>query len=555
MENVQQQHIGSASTPLVEKTLRRQAGNSASKSALSWAACNCMLAIICYLELAFHTVGEFFEVHHPSIWYVACALAVLFTINTVVDLGKFLVPTIRRVQDPIHLSPMEKSLLGVKDKDVGFKTRTRRIASAPSNLNSYTGSPTIQPPSTYLYPSASVSTPHSSFHGTPPSSRMKSHHNSPVFSTSFASQGSPYVTPQQSFTSMTPATSPRQSPASPMYRDNSSSNSLLRSRHHQSSPVQRSPSTVTSDAIITDKNALNSYLKSYEEKERRHQLGSSESSPSGSPSFWSINRSAADFTPLLRKFQYQLASRSPQSPARNDDDPDYPATYGAEEVWGKCGIVRDELEGWIANLRMYISQTILRSLVRAIDEVNSALKREGRAELQIGEVSISSLRHVILTRSKSVQTLKMVLPYLDIHSNQEYVVQRIRDLSKGGCMSDFRWNQGSEFKGRKWDQDLPTDSAIVMHMLCSYLDSRLPAHPKYPDGKTFASQYFMKTPDKPDLKKKDNLLLFQTKINPPHYKVIITDDTWDLPKGRSNMFQAILLFLHHVKTKEHGMVG
>ena len=33
-----------------------------------------------------------------------------------------------------------------------------------------------------------------------------------------------------------------------------------------------------------------------------------------------------------------------------------------------------------------------------------------------------------------------------------------------------------------------------------------------------------------DLKKKDQLLLFQTKINPPHYKLIIGDDTWDLPK-------------------------
>ncbi len=38
---------------------------------------------------------------------------------------------------------------------------------------------------------------------------------------------------------------------------------------------------------------------------------------------------------------------------------------------------------------------------------------------------------------------------------------------------------------------------IVIHALCTYLDSRLPPHPKYPDGKTFTSQYFMKTPDKP----------------------------------------------------------
>lgn len=29
------------------------------------------------------------------------------------------------------------------------------------------------------------------------------------------------------------------------------------------------------------------------------------------------------------------------------------------------------------------------------------------------------------------------------------------------------------------------------------MDSRLPAQPKYPDGKTFTSQHFIKTPDKP----------------------------------------------------------
>lgn len=37
-------------------------------------------------------------------------------------------------------------------------------------------------------------------------------------------------------------------------------------------------------------------------------------------------------------------------------------------------------------------------------------------------------------------------------------------------------------------------------MLCTYFDTRLPAQPKYPDGKTFTSQYFIKTPDKPSKK-------------------------------------------------------
>lgn len=38
-----------------------------------------------------------------------------------------------------------------------------------------------------------------------------------------------------------------------------------------------------------------------------------------------------------------------------------------------------------------------------------------------------------------------------------------------------------------------------MHVFCTYLDSRLPPHPKYPDGKTFTSQHFVQTPNKPGI--------------------------------------------------------
>lgn len=38
---------------------------------------------------------------------------------------------------------------------------------------------------------------------------------------------------------------------------------------------------------------------------------------------------------------------------------------------------------------------------------------------------------------------------------------------------------------------------VIMHVFCTYLDSRLPPHPKYPDGKTFTAQHFSHTQDKP----------------------------------------------------------
>lgn len=38
---------------------------------------------------------------------------------------------------------------------------------------------------------------------------------------------------------------------------------------------------------------------------------------------------------------------------------------------------------------------------------------------------------------------------------------------------------------------------LLLHMFCTYMDSRLPADPTFPDGRTFTGRHFLKTPDKP----------------------------------------------------------
>ncbi len=90
--------------------------------------------------------------------------------------------------------------------------------------------------------------------------------------------------------------------------------------------------SVRTEDCITDLKALDQYLKEQEEKEYRNQLGSGETSPGSGPSFWNYNRSLTDYTPVLRKYQYQIACRSPQSTKSPDNDPDDPATYRGDEV-------------------------------------------------------------------------------------------------------------------------------------------------------------------------------------------------------------------------------
>ncbi|XP_033122660.1 transmembrane protein 209-like [Anneissia japonica] len=537
-------------------SINQQRNYHLSQRALIFAFINLLAAILFYFEIKSQYISQLLQFEHPMIWYCECFLATVFIFNMAIDFIRYILFTVDATRNPVELTPEERKIFGVKDKAFGFKTTpTRsRVHSDPTNTSSSSyrrASPSTSYINTSNNDGASFHSRHSVMEGS------NSFVSPNVFSNSFVTSYSPTRPTSYSTFSRPPSGSPHTpvSNYSPIYRESSAS--YLKARH-QSTPLPGSPVAMGSDEVITDAASLQSYLKAYEEKERRNQLSSSELSPSGSPSFWTYNRTAADFTPVLRKYQYQLASRSPQSSSsRNDDDddPDFPATFAANEVWSKVHVSKDMVEEWTANLRKWIFQAILKPLVKEISVINERLTQLGTPELKIGEVSLTSLKQVAHTKAQHLPTLNAVLPYLDISANQEYLVARIRELGAGGSISEFRWNSGGVHKGRKWHQDLPSDSAIVMHLLCSYFNFRLPPHPKYPDGKIFTSKHFMKTPDKPDLKKKDNLFLYQSKINPPHYKLIIGDDTWDLPKGRSNMFQCILLFLHHIKTKEHGMLG
>lgn len=223
-------------------------------------------------------------------------------------------------------------------------------------------------------------------------------------------------------------------------------------------------------------------------------------------------------------------------------------------MWSCLHVTESTLYTWTERIRKWLALTILKKLAKEIPRLNKNLKSIGSEDSMIGEVSIATLKQVVLTKGVRVPTLNSVIPYLDLSANQEYLIKRISELGKDGCISEFSWNRGGCY-GKEWGEHLPNDASLVMHLFCTYMDSRLPVHPKYPDQRTFTSQYFLKTPNKPDLNKKDNFYIYQTSINPPHFQVIIGEHVWNLPKGRNNMFQALLMFLYHIKTKEDGMLG
>ncbi len=179
----------------------------------------------------------------------------------------------------------------------------------------------------------------------------------------------------------------------------------------------------------------------------------------------------------------------------------------------------------VTSLFQWINDTVLVHLVREIDSVNGQLRRMGCPELQIGGNHLFCQRYLVVKVSivshfcclvswrgqhqqsqtsccgqsfcnphpQCYRTVPRRHPkpgvshgenqgwaeyttgirhnsYLDVPWS--YIMNRddatvcsfvsLAELAHSGCMSSFRWNGGGDLKTRKWDTDLPTDSAVCL---------------------------------------------------------------------------------------------
>lgn len=526
---------------LIDKTMRMRREEQARQVVLAWAVLNVSLAGMIYTEMSGELLSRYYNITYWPIWYIELALASLFSLNALFDFWKYFKYTM--APSSIAVTPDQHRLLGLRNSSIQASPplkATKKEVPAPAQSSPLQGQSVLT-----FSPSRPAST-------------------SPKFSPSCVSGYSPPLispstpgsafSPTLAFGKLNYSTSPGSShyPSSIGPVEGSS----LRARYRTSPSVFNSPGG--KEDYMEDLKTLERFLRTEEEKNHRCQLGSPESSsPSHSPTFWNYNRTVGDYAQSLRKFQYQPACRS-QAPSAHKDETDLGSKQAAEEVWARITtsrLVVDNIDTWTAKLRNWINDTILVPMVKEVDSINSLLRRMGCSELQIGEASISSLKQAAVVKASAIPTMNAIVQYLDITPNQEYLVERIKELAHSGCMSSFRWNGGGNLKNRKWDTDLPSDCAILMHVLCTYLDSRLPPHPKYPDGKTFTSQHFNHIPDKPDVTNENLFCIHQSSTNPPHYQLIYQGHVYSLPKGRNNLFHTVLMFLYVIKTKEAGMLG
>uniref|UniRef100_A0A4W4DVG9 Transmembrane protein 209 n=1 Tax=Electrophorus electricus TaxID=8005 RepID=A0A4W4DVG9_ELEEL len=479
-------------------TMRMRREEQERQVVLAWAVLNVSLAGMIYTEMSGKLLSRYYNITYWPIWYIELALASLFSLNAVFDFWKYFKYTM--APSTIAITPEQHRLLGLRNSGIQAsppQKPEKKETPVPSQSSPLQGQNVLsfspaRPPSTTPKFSPSCVSGFSPPLSTPSSPGSGAAFSPPVaFGKVLNCSSVPYPS------SLGPA-----------------EGTSLRTRYRTSPSVFSSPGV--KEDYMDDLKTLEKFLRSEEEKSHRSQLGSPESaSPSHSPTFWNYNRSVGDYAQSLRKFQYQPACRS-QAPSAHKDETELGSKQAAEEVWARVTtsrVVTDNIDSWTAKLRNWINDTILVHLVKEMDSINSQLRRTGSSELQIGE------------------------------------------LAHSGCMSSFRWNGGGNLKNRKWDTDLPTDSAILMHILCTYLDSRLPPHPKYPDGKTFTSQHFIQTPHKPDLSNENLFCIHQSSTNPPHYQLVYQGHIYSLPKGRNNLFHTVLMFLFIIKTKESGMLG
>ncbi|KAM6096886.1 transmembrane protein 209-like [Chlamydotis macqueenii] len=506
-------------TSLIDRAIQRRKEMAARKVVWAWGLVNLGVAGLIFTEMTGEVISSYYDITHWSLWYLEFALGCLFSLNALFDFWRYFIYTVAPTS--LVMTARQRTLLGLQNAAVQIipphewaaKEATSSTSSTPiqgQNVLSYNPS---------SYGRSATYSPWSSYNK--------------VSSSSFSPSGSPYPTSTGAVGS-----------------------SGLGSCYCSLPTTYSSPAR--QEDYITDINTLNTFLRNEEKKQHRVQLGGSDSSsPFGSQTSHNYCGSTAGYAQILRTFQYQLACRS-QAPSAHEDEAGPSSKQAAEEVGTRVTLnsqLLDQLDSWTAKFRNWISETILVPLVQEIESVNTQLRRMGAPELQIGEASTDTLEELALLNAPLLPTLNALVQYLDLTPDQEYLVERIKELSQGGCMSSFRWNRGGDFQGCKWDTDLPTDSSIIMHVFCTYLDSRLPPHPKYPDGKTFTSQHFIQTPHQPDISNENLFCIYQSSINPPHYQLIYQGHVYSLPEGRNNMFHTVLMFLCIVKTKECGMLG
>lgn len=503
-------------SPVCNAILRRKYFLGHSKWSLTWAICYFTISSLLFFGLKSGLIVNLFGDYSKIAWYTTLLTCFVTSLNAFVASVLYLWSVF---SSPIPISPIQQKLFRINDNEPGFEVKklndsVTKVAE-PKRLDFSSWRDSLECSNSSMLSVTPINYSYNSW---------GSNSSSP---TSLDTTSSSW--------NFHRASSPINYSSTPKSPNDGLSMRRLSYIDCFDSPFDRS---------IKTKKQLDEFLKSHEEEERKmtqmagHEMTKMMPVENGPMS-------------ILSKCRYQRSCRSPLSESNEDDSSE---GHCGDNLLHKLKINDKMITLWCEKVRKWICQTILVKLVQEIDHINSKLMEMGLPEFQIGSVSLFALHHIAATKAHLLPKLSITLPYLNVHSNQEYLVKRLRELARGGCMGDFKWNSGGSYADKPWCDDLPTDCAIIIYFFCCYLDAHLPPDPHFPEGKPFSSKYFKKSPEKVVLSK-DLTYIYQSSLSPPHFKVVIGEDLFNLQKGRNNLFCALVIFLHYMKTKECGMLG
>lgn len=277
--------------------------------------------------------------------------------------------------------------------------------------------------------------------------------------------------------------------------------------------------------------------------------------------FWS--HKIDDYAGLLKTSKYQMSPTVISNKQTNTiDDCGFfaspaSAKSGNDKILETDRLSSAKLSHCVTNLKRWISATIVDRVSQEMSTIDNLFKAKGFGDMQIGHVALDRLKkttenHLV---TRNIPTLPLVIPYLDLTANQEYLVNRIKELAKGSCLAEYRHtaNQNSSVP---WDEHLPTDAAIIFHLFCTYVDMQLLPLPQ-PGGRPFYDRYVIVGDKKShselmaEVKNKAKCAILVSNPLKPILHFVTPQKINDSVPDRNNLFHVITQFLYYIKA-EHG---
>lgn len=249
--------------------------------------------------------------------------------------------------------------------------------------------------------------------------------------------------------------------------------------------------------------------------------------------------------------------------------------------------VKAYMQAWVENVRSWISMEVVKKkaeswrksdefVLETVQTLKRAFANQANELAQLERFVTVKEKFDLLwsNRSWSQFTPQMQQKMLARHNLREelkricpgapdYVRQRVFDLSQSSFLSDYKWNSGGQWDGKKWSKILPTDARLIMMMFFHYMDD-------YLSPMNFSKEY-VSTEKKVSLtqsvnefqtrfKIKKNFCIVDAEKEEPFYFLLnnidaIDEAKWVPQPGSQNVFHTITLFGYLIKKYCRGEIN